>query len=171
MGWDKIKSMFNRKAAEPTWKDARRDFFKALRRQDTERLSELVQKYPEALDWNKGEGAPLMMALKRKKMKSFRHLVALGARMTDDVLTHAAKHGKAAYVEFMLEQGARPSSAAQIYASVYKHHEIADMIKRGDKIRAEYLARQRAEKEKKPAAQDDGKVSIKVTVTNPPKRF
>jgi hypothetical protein len=160
-GW---KSLFNRRGAkEPTWKDARRDFFKAIRRQDTDRMSAIAAQYPEALEWENEDGSPLFIAMNANKFKSFCKLADLGAKINNSTLIFtAAKDGKSNYVEYMLERGVPSNSNAEIYARAYKHFEILDMLKRAPRIRQEFLARENAGRQS-----GNGQINIRLTVTKP----
>ncbi|MEZ0224321.1 MAG: ankyrin repeat domain-containing protein [Alphaproteobacteria bacterium] len=152
------------------WEDAREVFFRAIKKENTALLDAVVKKYPEALEWQTDPGTSLFIALNAGKITSFKHLVDLGADVNGingngvGILLLAARCGTKDFVEFLLERGATVDKRYVSEATRFDHHQVADLLKRADKIRAAWLA-----KNPPPAPPADPNVTTdeKVTVMNP----
>lgn len=80
-GW--LKNAFTKAAQEP-WEIDRDDFFKAIKRNNVEKIREIAARYPnEALGWKTENGTPLYVAHENNRLEAFKALVELGADINE----------------------------------------------------------------------------------------
>jgi|GEM_PF-3055878 len=144
------KELTPEEKAQQEWQADRADFFRAIVKNDVPRLDGLIKKYgPEALNWEKSRQSCLHYALRKNKLPAFTALLGHGADTGTktridceygpehlNVMEHALYHFRDKFVYVMLQRGV---------TTPFRYHrfhdeETLDMIKRADKIRAEYLA-------------------------------
>jgi hypothetical protein len=138
-----FSSAASKKPEEMSFDEARPAFFTAIKKEDLETLTAISKKFPDALGWENSDGSSLYIALEKKKLGAFKHLVELGADLRGEsggLMNNAAVSGKKDFILYMLEQGVVNVDMSEYYARSNRHFDIADMIKRKDIIRAEYLA-------------------------------
>jgi len=167
-----LGKIFGRSARSPAdqrrlqWEEDHRAFFKAIRKDDLEKITEIVGKYPgEALNWQDNKKKKCVhTAIRDSNVETLHHLIDLGAdpnqvcvyqdptySMIDSpvnvyALNIALYCNKGDMVYALLERGAQ----AQRYSSYdfefkSKRGDINDMLKRADKIRANYLKHKETE--------------------------
>jgi hypothetical protein len=148
MAFEWLTSAFSsaapKRAEDLSFEEARPVFFKAIKTENFEMLDALSKKFPDALGWENDKGTPLFIALRENKLGSFKRLIGLGADLqgnSGDLLELSAMGGKKDFAQFILEQGVSNTGSAEYYARSRKNFDIADMLKRKDIIRAEYLAK------------------------------
>jgi hypothetical protein len=162
-----------KKPEDMAFDEARPAFFNAIKNADLDALTAFTKKFPDALQWENEKGTSLYIALKHKQLGAFQHLVGLGADINsvasgkDCLLQIAAETNKKDFVQFMLEQGVVNVGYAEDYARGYKNFDIADMIKRKDIIRAEYLAQNSAPVPTVPQASLEVATETKIEVLSP----
>lgn len=148
MALEWLSSVFSSSAGkrpeDMSFEEARPAFFKAIKREDLETLTAFATKFPDAVGWENSAGSSLFIALYHSKLASFKHLTDLGADLhgnSGELLENAARSGKKEFVQYMLEQGVCNLGTSEWSARYHGKHVIADMIKRKDIIRAEYLSK------------------------------
>ena len=144
------KELTPEEKAQQVWQADRADFFRAISKNDTPKLDSIIRKYgAEALNWEKNHQSCLHYALRKNKLVAFTALLDHGADTGQsapiegeygteylNVTEHALYRFRDKFVFTMLQRGITTS---------FRYHrfhdeETLDMIKRADKIRAEYLA-------------------------------
>lgn len=144
------KELTPEEKAQQEWQADRADFFRAISKNDAPKLDSIIKKYgKEALDWEKSRQSCLHYALRKNKLVAFTALLDHGADTGQktriegeygaehlNVMEHALYHFRDKFVYAMLQRG---------ITTPFRYHrfhdeETLDMIKRADKIRAEYLA-------------------------------
>lgn len=146
--------------------EARKNFFAAIENGDQKSLktiTDIVQKYPDALHWTKGEcRPPLIAAIKAGKTAVFKHLVSLGADVNADdqerdpkfkpayTIHYAVNANAEDIVRFMIEQGAdlektspfKEGKTVRALAQSGKFNNILDLLDAAPQIRHAYLKSQ-----------------------------
>ncbi len=148
-------------SASASWEEHRTVFFQALKTSDRPVLEAVLKKYPEAVDWKDAKGCPpLHTAFAKRDLDTFKFLLEKGAdpnqyeQLTglrvffnrygfDDpgILEKAVKHGEKDYIIPLLQHNAEQTYRTRSEKAPKEiRFEIEDLLKRGDKIRKEFLA-------------------------------
>lgn len=153
-------SSFN--SASATWEEHRSAFFKAIRQGDMQTLDTVLTKYPEAVSWQDQKGQrPLHLAFENKNHDVFVYLLENKSDPNQEspeasgwkrffsegysysILQKAIFKGDKSYIMPLLQHGADTRFSSGQGAPRDIRYEIDDLLKRADRIRAEFEAAQK----------------------------
>lgn len=149
-------------SASATWEDHRSTFFNALKNADIPTIESVLKKYPEAVEWQDQKGQrPLHLAFENNNLDVFVYLLenkaspdqqsphgsALKRFFAGDVshpiLQKCIDRGDKSYIIPLLQHGAEAQYSSGQGAPRDIRYEIDDLLKRADRIRAEFEAAQK----------------------------
>lgn len=147
-------------SASATWEEHRAAFFGAIQNNDSDTILTVLEKYPEAVEWQDKKGQrPLRLAFDNKNHSLFLLLLDNGASPNQEsalkgwekfvggidksILNSAIEKGAKDYIIPLLQYGASTHNAFGLEAPKSVRYEIVDLLKRAEIIRKEFLASQK----------------------------
>ena len=182
----KATTSFN--SASATWEEHRVAFFNAIQQGDLQTLDTVVTKYPEAVEWQDQKGQrPLHLAFENNNRDVFvyllekksdpnqqsPHLSAWKRFFSDgheySILQKSIFKGDKSYIIPLLQHGADARYSSGHGAPRDIRYEIDDLLKRADKIRAEFEVAQKKPAPPAPQAVTSANTPQEIEVLKPVK--
>ena len=149
-------------SASATWEEHRAAFFEAIGNSDRQTLETVLEKYPEAVEWQDAKGRrPLQLSFEKRDLDTF--LFLLDNKASPDqksmptgffgffsdyselsILQSTVRKGEKPFIIPLLQRGAGTNSVSGAWAPKKVRYEIDDLLKRAKKIEAEYVAEQKS---------------------------